>query len=281
MLNPQQAQELRDDSNQRKEGKTVLGLTVLGSGSKGNALVVQGESSALLIDAGFSLRELRRRMEIGGVDEGRISAILVSHEHSDHVKGLRAAARHFRVPVYCNRGTGEMIKDRGAAPQHLHLFAPGTSFPLAEFTVEPFSIPHDAMDPMGFIVRSSTCKMGIVTDLGHAGNVVCHHLRECDILVLEANHDVELLRQSQRPWPLKQRIIGRHGHLSNDASMELLQRVIHQRTRHVILAHASQDCNCYNLLEQNVVKSLSELGRHDIQPWIARQDEVLPTVWVM
>jgi phosphoribosyl 1,2-cyclic phosphodiesterase len=209
-----------------------------------------------------------------------MQAILVSHEHSDHVKGLRAVSRHFQVPVYCNRGTGQMIKDRNCAPEKLHLFAAGTSFNVGEFSIEPFAIPHDAMDPMGFAIRAGNCKIGIVTDLGHAGSMVCHHLRECDILVLESNHDVAMLRDSSRPWSLKQRIISRHGHLSNEASMKLLKQVLHDQTRHLILAHASQDCNCYKIVEREAVSSLAASGRSDVQALVARQETHLPTVWV-
>ncbi len=258
----------------------MLGITVLGSGSRGNSLIVHGSGSSLLVDVGFSLREFRRRLEIAGIDEGCLRAVLVSHEHSDHVKGLRVVSQQLNLPVYCNRGTGEMIRDRGLSPERLSLFAAGTPFTIDEFTIEPFSIPHDAIDPMGFIIRNATSKIGIVTDLGHVGSMVCHHLRECDILVVESNHEIELVHQSSRPWSLKQRIIGRHGHLSNTASMELIRKVLHSRTRHLILAHASQDCNCYKLVKSYAEKNLLEMGRADVTAQVAQQNEVLPTVWI-
>lgn len=258
----------------------MVGVTLLGSGSKGNSLVLHGEDGALLVDVGFSMRETRRRLDAAGVDPRDLKAILISHEHTDHVRGLRTAARQLDIPVYCNRHTGTMIKERKSAPDTLNLFAVGAEFSVEEFSVQPFSIPHDAMDPVGFIVSANGHRIGIATDLGHANNLVCHHLLECDVLVVESNHDMELLRQSSRPWSLKQRILSRHGHLSNDASQELIAKIIHDRTRHIVLAHASQDCNRYEIVEACARDGLTAIGRSDIIPLVARQDKGLPTIWV-
>ncbi len=257
----------------------MLGVTVLGSGSKGNCLVVHGAAGDLLIDAGFSLRETKRRMDVAGLDPARLRAIVVSHEHSDHINGLKAISGKLKIPVYCNRGTGEVIKERGLKPDSLRLFAAGSPFQIDDIVIEPFSIPHDAMDPMGFVVHNDRCKLGIATDLGHASQMVKFHLRECDTIVLESNHDVAMLQQSQRPWSLKQRIVGRHGHLSNDDSMTLLGEVIDRRTRHVILAHASQDCNRYDLIAECALAHLETLGRADIRAHVATQGDILPTLW--
>lgn len=257
----------------------MIGVTVLGSGSRGNSLVVHGEDGAILVDAGFSMRQTRIRLEEAGVDIRTIKAIVVSHEHTDHVKGLRVAAKQLKVPVYCNRNTGTMLKDREICPDTLHLFSAGASFMIGEFMVQPFSIPHDAMDPVGFTISNRDMRVGIATDLGHVNNLVCHHLRESEILVVESNHDLNLLRRSSRPWSLKQRILSRHGHLSNDATLELLARVLHERTRHLILAHASQDCNRYDLVASHVSNGLKALGRTDLTPHVATQDKWLPTMW--
>ncbi|MCF7853411.1 MAG: MBL fold metallo-hydrolase [Candidatus Pacebacteria bacterium] len=256
----------------------MIGLTVLGSGSRGNGIVVQSDDASILIDAGFSSREIQRRMCTVGLENLKLDAVLVSHEHSDHVKGLRVLAKQLDLPVFCNRGTGEVIKDRGLSPDQLSLFSAGASFTIRDMTIEPFSIPHDAMDPMGFIIRTPTHKVGIVTDLGHVSRMACHHLRECDILVLESNHDLDMLRQSTRPWSLKQRIISRHGHLSNDDSMALLQQILHPRTKHVVLAHASQDCNRYDLVRKCVTANLTSWQRPDVQAYVATQDTPLPTI---
>ena len=258
----------------------MIGVTVLGSGSRGNAIVVQSDGASILVDAGFSSRETQRRMSAVGLGDLKLDAVLVSHEHSDHVKGLRVLARQLAIPVYCNRGTGEVIKDRGMSPDQLRLFAAGASFTVNDMTIEPFSIPHDAMDPMGFIIRTAAHKVGIVTDLGHVSRMACHHLRECDLLVLESNHDLDMLRRSTRPWSLKQRIISRHGHLSNDDSIALLKEILHPRTKHVVLAHASQDCNRYELVKESVTSNLIAWQRTDVQPYVATQDTPLNTILV-
>jgi len=257
-----------------------LGLTVLGSGSRGNALVVHGPGVGLLLDAGFSARELVERLERTGLAPEQLTAIVVSHEHADHVKGLRVFAERYGLPVFANRGTATVLRHRDERLGPVHLFAAGTGFQIGPFSVHPFSIPHDANDPVAFVVNGYGRRLGIATDLGHVNHLVAHQLRECDVLVLESNHDVAMLGNSQRPWALKQRILGRHGHLSNDACMELLRSVVHARTRHVILAHASEECNRYDLVARTVTDCLRLLGRHDIVAHVARQDEPLPTVWV-
>jgi len=257
-----------------------VGVAILGSGSQGNAAVIMTEKGGILLDAGFSGIELQRRLEIAGIEPDRISAILVTHEHDDHIKGLRISANQLQVPVYCNRLTAAAIRDRSAAPDRLQLFTPGAPFVVNGIQVEPFSIPHDAVDPVGFTFQFGAIKIGVATDLGHASHLVCQHLLGCDILILESNHDLTLLHDSKRPWALKKRILGRHGHLSNDDSMALLRKVLHPRTRHVVFAHASRECNRYELIEKCAATCLTELGRTDLRPLVARQETGLPVLWV-
>jgi phosphoribosyl 1,2-cyclic phosphodiesterase len=257
-----------------------VGITILGSGSRGNATVVHTENEAILIDAGFSARELRKRMARAEVDEKLVRAILVTHEHSDHVCGLRVCAKQLGVPVYANRGTAEVLRSRDDKLGALTIFAPGSSFGVGPFTVEPFTIPHDAYDPVAFVVKLGAIKLGIATDLGHVNALVSHQLKACDALVVESNHDIGMLRNSDRTWSLKQRILSRHGHLSNDDGLELLRKVLHARTRHVVMAHASRDCNEYELVEAGVRQCLVELGREDVQLHVATQDDGVQTIWV-
>ncbi len=257
-----------------------VGLTVLGSGSNGNALVLQAAGFTLLIDAGFSGIELRRRLEAAGLAAVRIDAMLVTHEHDDHVKGLRVTAKHFTAPAYCSRLTGEALRSRGDAPETLHLFTPGAAFALGPFEISPFSIPHDAIDPVAFGIQIGAFKLGLATDLGHVSHLVARHLRDCDLLLVESNHDLKMLRDSARPWNLKKRILGNHGHLSNDACADLLRQVLHPRTRHLVLAHASRDCNRSDLAEACARQCIASLGRTDLVPMVARQDACLPTLWL-
>jgi len=257
---------------------TVIGITILGSGSRGNALVVHGESGDLLIDVGFSAKETRRRMAEASVDEEHISAILISHEHRDHVTGLRVLARQLDVPVYMNRLTALALKDRQDAPEKVHVFAAGTSFQIGALQIEPFTIPHDAVDPVGFAIHNANCKLTVATDLGHVSSVVKHHLLHTDIIVLESNHETTMLQASNRPWALKQRILGRHGHLSNDASMEVLRAVVDERTQHIVLAHASRECNEYSIVAKHAAACLQSLERDDIAFTVATQDQPAPTI---
>jgi len=259
----------------------VLGITVLGSGSGGNALIIRDGNTALLLDAGFSFRELERRSVTADVPLDLVSAILVSHEHNDHIKGLGPTARRLEAPVYCNRMTAEAIRSlQQRPPGSMNLFASGSEFSIGPFGIEPFSIPHDATDPAAFIIHWGNRKIAVATDLGYAGNLVTHRLRDCDVLIIESNHDVPMLLASKRPWPLKQRIMSRHGHLSNEACMDLVRNVVSDRTRHVVFAHASRECNTYQMVEEHARKCLAEIGRPDIDPMVARQDEPLPTIWM-
>jgi len=262
------------------EPSAPLGITVLGSGSRGNALVVHAADGAVLLDAGFSARELAERLERAGLAPASLSAVVISHEHVDHVRGLRVFAERHGLPVFANRGTAMVLRNRDARLGQLRLFAAGNPFQIGPFTIHPFSIPHDANDPVAFVLQAHDRRVGIATDLGHVNHLVEHQLRECDALILESNHDVALLGNSQRPWALKQRILGRHGHLSNDACMELLRAVVHERTRHVVMAHASEECNRYELVAKAAINCLTGLGRADIVAHVARQDEPLPTFWI-
>ena len=257
-----------------------IGITFLGSGSRGNAIVVHRGSEGLLIDAGFSGRELRRRLAAAAIDPKVLRGIVVSHEHTDHVSGLQAVSRQLQLPVYSNRRTAEVLRARSNLSCQVHVFGAGTAFDVGPFTIDPFSIPHDASDPMGFVIRCGERRIGIATDLGHASQLVCYQLRECDFLAVESNHDIGMLHDCKRPWVVKQRILGRHGHLSNVACMELLERILHARTRHVVLAHASGECNRYELVARCAQECLANLGRADIIPQVAVQDQVLPTIWI-
>jgi len=257
-----------------------LGVTVLGSGSKGNAVLVHCGGDAILIDAGFSLKDTRRRMTEASLPEDMLRAIVVTHEHDDHVRGLRVCANHYDVPIYATRKCADVLRQRDDKIGQLALFAAGSSFSISRFVLEPFSIPHDANDPVGFVIRCGDRKIGIATDMGHVSAIVEYQLRACDTLVLESNHDMNLLAASTRPWSLKQRIMGRHGHLSNEASRDLLTHVVAENTRNVILAHMSEECNRLDLVERCAHDCLEHMQRPDIAMRVAYQDRPIPTAWV-
>jgi phosphoribosyl 1,2-cyclic phosphodiesterase len=225
------------ESFQPKENH--LALCILASGSKGNATYLSDSHTAILIDAGLSGKEIERRLQSRDLSAEGLDAIVVSHEHSDHIHGVGVLARRYNLPVYINKET------RGASPRlgkikDLRTFECGKAFHINQMCIHPFSISHDAKDPSGFTIGQNGIKIGLATDLGVATALVKKHLADCRLLILEANHDPKMLEEGPYPWPLKQRVKGRTGHLSNEASRELLQELRHDRLEHVILAHLSE-----------------------------------------
>jgi phosphoribosyl 1,2-cyclic phosphodiesterase len=217
-----------------------LSVCVLGSGSKGNAIFISDGSTSILIDAGLSGIEIERRLKSRGLSPENLDAVLVSHEHVDHIKSAGVLSRRFDLPVYLSSKTGKIASTQLGTVKKLRNFECGSTFKIKNLTVHPFSLPHDAKDPSGFTVRLDSKKIGIVTDLGTATAMVKSHLKDCALLVLEANHDPVMLENGPYPWPLKQRIKSRTGHLSNEASKLLLKELLHDRLQHVVLAHLSE-----------------------------------------
>ncbi len=217
-----------------------LSVCVLGSGSKGNAVYISDGATAILVDAGFSGVEIQRRMASKGLNPENLDAILVTHEHGDHIQGVGVLSRRFKVPVYINQETEKAAARQLGTIKNRQYFECGKPFTIGRLRLHPFPISHDAGDPAGFTVGSNGVKIGIATDLGIATHLVKAHLQQCRLLILEANHDPVMLENGPYPWPLKQRVSGRTGHLSNEASKDLLQAVQHDALTHVILAHLSE-----------------------------------------
>ena len=236
-------------------------LTILGSGSAGNCAYLETEETRILIDAGFSLRQIRKRLAtIGRVPEN-ITGILITHEHADHIAGLVALGEKLRIPVYCNRPTKDAIEYQLRPQLDFRLFETGRSFELGDVTVETFMVPHDAQDPVGFLLRTMAGNIGILTDLGHVNKLVVDRMKEANVLLLEANHDVKMLQDCpHRPWSLKQRILGRHGHLSNDGAADVAEQVVSDRLRHLYLGHLSRECNKPDLAFSVVNSRLQAMG---------------------
>lgn len=233
-----------------------LSVCVLASGSKGNAIYVSDGASAVLVDAGLSGKAIERRMRERGLDPAGLSAILVSHEHTDHIQGVGVLSRRYQLPVYIGRSTLE------AAPRlgRLHetsFFECGCDFSVGGLQVHPFSISHDAADPAGFTFQCNGTKIGIATDLGIATAMVKERLKACSLVVLEANHDPDMLMGGPYPWPLKQRIKSRSGHLSNEDSRTLLGEIQHEKLSHVVLAHLSETNNTPDAAYRTVAPALT------------------------
>ncbi len=219
-----------------------LAVCMLASGSKGNAIYISDGSTAILVDAGLSGIEIERRLKSKGLNPKDLSAILVSHEHADHIQSVGILSRRFRLPVYFSRKT-EKVSSLLGKIHNPNYFECGCSFKISDLTIHPFTLSHDAEDPAGFTVKYDSLKIGIATDLGIATSVVKQHLKGCSVLILEANHDPAMLVNGPYPWPLKQRIQSRTGHLSNTASKTLLDEIKHDQLKWVILAHLSETNN--------------------------------------
>jgi len=241
-------------------------LTILASGSSGNSAYLETEETRLLIDAGLSARQIRRRLlEIGRSPEN-LSGILITHEHSDHIQGLGVLASKIPIPIYCNRLTKEAIEVQFNTRFDFRVFTTGNSFDAGDVTVDTFSVPHDANDPVGFLLQTSAGNVGFLTDLGHATKLVAERVRPSHTLVLEANHDVKMLQDdTRRPWSTKQRILSRHGHLSNDAAADLAEQVVSNELQHLYLGHLSNDCNRPELAREIVQSRITQIGGSHIR----------------
>jgi phosphoribosyl 1,2-cyclic phosphodiesterase len=247
-------------------------LTILGSGSAGNCAYLETEETRVLIDAGFSLRQIRQRLASIGRAPENLTGILVTHEHSDHVASLPALSQKLRIPVYCNRPTQEAVEYQYQTRLPCRLFTTGASFEVGDIMVETFSIPHDAQDPVGFLLRTSAANIGFLTDLGHTTRLVLERIRLAHALVLEANHDVKMLQDCpRRPWSLKQRILGRHGHLSNEAAADAAEQIMSADLRHLYLGHLSCECNRPELAHRVVSDRLQQIGANHVQLELASQ----------
>ena len=228
----------------------MVSVTVLASGSQGNCTLVSTSRTRLLIDAGLSCRELLRRLALCGEDPASVDAVVITHEHADHIAGLRVLARRLKIPVYITGATYQEYQRcaRDGAGQRVSLdrrepFSAGRSFQIGDISVLPFTIPHDAADPVGFTFQADGIKVAICTDLGYLPASVRNHLRGCHALMIESNHDLELLRGGPYPWVVKQRVMSRVGHLSNDALADFLTTDYDGNAEFLILAHLSEQNN--------------------------------------
>ncbi|MCX7818575.1 MAG: MBL fold metallo-hydrolase [Kiritimatiellae bacterium] len=244
----------------------ALRFCVLGSSSAGNATWVASETTAILVDAGFSLRTIEERLAAIGQSAASLRAVVVSHEHSDHIAGIPRLQRRHGVEVFANEGTREgALQAPEFAEVRWTLFQTGHAFQVGDLTITPFAVPHDAYDPVGFLISHDGTTIGIATDLGTGTTLVSTRLQACRALVLEANHDERMLRDSRRPWPLKQRILSRQGHLSNRAAAALLLEAAGPTLTDVFLAHLSQECNQPDFALQTIEEELRRAGYHHIR----------------
>jgi phosphoribosyl 1,2-cyclic phosphodiesterase len=248
-----------------------LKVTILGSGSRGNAVLIEAEGVRLLVDAGFSGRDLERRLAAVEVDPHSLSALLITHDHSDHTRGMGVAARRWGIPLYLTERTRVACSSLLDGTENLRTYGTDRPLEIDGLVVTPFLTVHDAVDPVAVTVTEAASgdKLGIATDLGRATATVRHALQGCHLLVLESNHDEVLLRESPYPWSVKARIGGSHGHLSNRAAAELMSELYHGELCAVVLAHLSEQANDPILAKEVVGETLRHLrfkGSVDVAP---------------
>lgn len=257
----------------------LVHFTILGSGSGGNCAYLETPNTRILVDAGFSGRQIRKRLEsIGRAPEG-LNGILITHEHSDHISGLVGLASKLDLPIYCNRQTQQAIEAQLEIKINCRIFQTGASFEIGDIGIDTFSVPHDAYDPVGYFLRTPEGNIGFVTDLGRATKLVMERVRLSNILLMESNHDVKMLQDDpKRPWALKQRILSDFGHLSNTSAADAVEQIVSSGLSHVLLGHISRDCNRPELALRVMTERMKKIGAAHIQVRAASQTVPLPTL---
>ncbi|PTY08543.1 MBL fold metallo-hydrolase [Opitutaceae bacterium EW11] len=246
----------------------AMRFCILGSGSAGNCALLETENARVLVDAGFSARKLGQLLAAVGCALEKIDAIFVTHEHGDHSSGIKGLAKLPAIQVFANASTARAIQAGLEFRPAWQIFQTGSRFRFRDLEVHAFAVPHDAQEPVGFRfvhgfeddLFAPARSISWITDLGHATDHVRQHVHLSDVVVVESNHCSELLKaDTKRPWPVKQRICGRHGHLSNQSARELLQSAASERWQHVYLTHLSRDCNSLEAVQRTFA---------DASPWL-------------
>jgi phosphoribosyl 1,2-cyclic phosphodiesterase len=260
-------------------------LCVIGSGSSGNVLYAESGDARILVDVGLSGRETSRRLTAVGIDPSSLTAIILTHEHADHAKGVSVLARTYGLPIYVSPATRDACQfGRNAEQMRFVDISSSEPFRIGGLEFYPFTVPHDAADQFGFILESERAKAAIVTDLGYITQLVCDRVRGADVLILESNHDVEMLKICPHyPWALKQRVLSRHGHLSNDHVSEFLQRDFDGKAEHIILAHLSKNTNHPHLARLSALQALDARGSlffRDAERRVRCAEQDKPGEWI-
>jgi phosphoribosyl 1,2-cyclic phosphodiesterase len=256
----------------------MIEFTILGSGSSGNAALVRSAAGLLLVDAGLSASQLVSRLQSAGVDPAELQGILITHEHGDHTRGLGVFTRRYGIPVLANAQTREVLRDALPSSSLWKIIPCGGTFTFAGFDIETFRVPHDAVDPMGFVFRAGGTALGMLSDLGHATTLVLSKMQALDALFIEANYDSTMLaNDTKRPWSTRQRIASRHGHLSNDQAAGIVQQAASLALQRIVLGHLSRDCNSPEAARARVCAALAAAGFAQTAVECASQD--VPTPW--
>ncbi len=251
----------------------MIGFCPLASGSKGNCLYLGTPQVKLLIDAGLSAKLISERLMQIGVELEQIDAILITHEHTDHIRGLDVLAGRWDIPIFANGDTAKALLPLFKKRPRLKIFSTGELFEFGDVEVHPFSVQHDAVDPVAFTMKARGVKLGVCADLGFATTLVVNQLKDCDYLYVEANHQPSMVHACSRPAVYRQRVLSRQGHLSNEQCARLIGEVFHPGLKHIHLAHLSSECNSPELALEIVYRKLQECSA-TTEVSIAFQDQI-------
>lgn len=253
-------------------------VSVLGSGSRGNTTFIRTETTRILIDAGLSRKELAKRLTAIGEDPNGIDAVLVTHEHNDHAAGLKTLVKELKLQAFLTAGTMRAIHAEGYElnGSTITAVAAGQTFRVGDADITPFAVPHDAAEPVAFSVSSGGIRVTQLTDIGHMPDDVAVNLRNSNLLILESNHDLEMLRVGPYPWSLKQRLMGRFGHLSNTGVAQFIREQFDGTASHLMLAHLSERNNHPAVARQESVKALRECGYKTSVTLTSQQEPTTP-----
>ena len=257
-------------------------VSVLGSGSRGNCTFIRTDEVRLLIDAGMGHREVSRRLESIGEDPEGVDAILVTHEHTDHAGALRSLVKDFSLKAYLSFGTMTALKtdEYELNGSQIIPITPDVPFTVGDAEVRAFRVPHDAAEPVAFTINVTGLKITQLTDVGWLSEPVADHLRGSDVLILESNHDIEMLRSGPYPWNLKQRLMSRHGHLSNTAVAQFIRDQYDGKARHLVLAHLSSTNNHPEIAKQEAMRAIRFRGLNPDLLYVTNQDIPSPPIWL-
>ena len=263
-------------------------MVSIASGSSGNCIYIGSESTHILVDAGISNKRIQQGLKEIGLKGEDLSGILITHEHSDHIRGLGVLARKYGLPIYATKGTIAAIrrtKSLGTINDGLfHPITAGEPFTIGGITVDPVHISHDAADPVAYFFESGQKRIGVVTDLGYYDDVIMEKMKNLDALLVEANHDIHMLQAGSYPYPLKQRILGERGHLSNESCGQLLSRILHDSLKYILLGHLSRENNYPELafvtVQQEITLGDNPYRANDFPIEIAARDQVSRLVTV-
>lgn len=256
----------------------MIGFCPLASGSKGNCIYVGTKETKILIDAGISTKAVRAKLAEINVALEDIDAIFITHEHTDHIQGLKLLALKMGIPVFANSETARGIVEYLHECPKFKIFSTGETFEFGDMEIHPFSIQHDTLDPVAFTIRINNLKLGFCADIGFVTTLVQNQLRDCDYLYIEANHQPSMVHASARPMVYKQRVLSRTGHLSNEACGNLLSEIAHLNLKHVHLAHLSSECNTPEVA-LNVIREILERQGIALNMCIAPQDMISKPIY--